>query len=97
MLGALASVLLGRMAGETVAKKSIARLEILWPGLMKLPGAERGALAEAALKCRLADEPMEAEVVILCLRKGAAAMDEKDPASAVVVRRYLAEIIDNAR
>lgn len=63
---------IGRFAGEQAADGSIARLEILWPDVMRFQNDDRAFLAGLAMTCRLHTAQPEALAVIGCLREAAA-------------------------
>jgi hypothetical protein len=73
----------GYYGGHLAAQESIARLELIWPGVMDLPFRDRAALAGSALYCEMNLLPAGASraEVISCLRRGAAQIAERDPAS----------------
>ncbi|MFH0134791.1 hypothetical protein ACGLHS_31570 [Variovorax sp. VaC1] len=60
--------LIGRWAGESMAKEIKARLSLLWPDVMGLPEQDRALLAVLAYECRLQDQAEGRSATIACLR-----------------------------
>jgi hypothetical protein len=74
---------MGYKLGLAGANETIARLDRISPGVQDPPERDRAALAGSALYCGLNSLPAAAPPVdvFACLRRGAAKMIERDPAS----------------
>ncbi|MGQ3054935.1 MAG: hypothetical protein ACT6S0_24355 [Roseateles sp.] len=59
--------LIGRWAGESMAREVHARLSLLWPDVMGMPEQDRALLALLAYECRLSDKPDGRSSTIACL------------------------------
>jgi hypothetical protein len=87
---------LGQYLGRVAAEDVRARLEPIWPGMMAMHERDRAALAGSALYCKLNVLPTATPRVDVfsCLRRGAAQIMERDPASDLPSR--LEELIRDA-
>lgn len=75
----LASVYIGRRAGEAAGADARTRLELLWPTVMEWPEADRAFLVGLAMTCDLHTRPATREATVACLREAASKPDAELP------------------
>lgn len=68
----LASVYVGRRAGEAAGDDARTRLELVWPSVMEWSEAERAFVVGLAMTCDLHTRPATREATVACLREAAA-------------------------
>lgn len=75
----LASVYIGRRAGEAAGDGARTRLELVWPTVMEWPEADRAFLVGLAMTCDLHTRPATREATVACLREAVADPDVELP------------------
>ena len=78
-IAAIGLVFVGHCAGNSVAEKDIARLQLVWPYVQDMSDADRALLAGLALTCRLHVKDEDADAVVACLREAAGDPDAMLP------------------
>lgn len=66
-------------AGDRDGRAHLERLQLIWPGFLDLPEADRAVIAGLALSCRLEERPAVPAEVAACLRESAADPDSMKP------------------
>lgn len=68
---ALGAIKIGKSAGQHRADQDLERVQLIWPGVLSMPDADRAFLVGLAITCDLYKSPVERGAVIDCLRSAA--------------------------